>query len=101
MRALTVRLNMSNWIDSGLLMIIFYFICRAAHIAKSEDCRGETLFVDLRREYHCSAYNALCAVIACTQTEQKFYSGFLFTENKIKVPLNPEINYHINDCIIW
>ena len=43
------------------------------------------MLLDLRREYHRSAYNALCAVIACTQSEQKFYTGFLFTENRIKV----------------
>ena len=62
-----------------------FLFTRASHSAKSEDCRGETMLLDLRREYHRSAYNALCAVIACTQAEQKFYTGFLFTENKIKV----------------
>lgn len=49
--------------------------------------RGETLLLDLRREYHCSAYNALMSVISCTQTELKFYNGFLFSENLTKVHL--------------
>ena len=45
------------------------------------------MLLDLRREYHCSAYNALVSVISCTQTELKFYNGFLFSENLTKVRL--------------
>lgn len=56
-----------------------------AHLAKSEDMRGESTLLELRRQYHCAAYNALIAVISCTQTEQKFYVGFLFSENEVKV----------------
>ncbi|KAK3728488.1 hypothetical protein QZH41_002349 [Actinostola sp. cb2023] len=59
-------------------------ITKCAHSVKSEDMRGETVLLDLRRQLHCYAYNALVALISCTQVEQKFYVGFLFTENTIK-----------------
>ncbi|XP_065059919.1 DNA-dependent protein kinase catalytic subunit-like isoform X2 [Rhopilema esculentum] len=59
-------------------------VTKAAHAARSEDCRGETMLKDLRRQYHCAAQNALCAVIANTQTEVQLYTGLLFTENPIK-----------------
>eukprot|EP00794_Sanderia_malayensis_P010266 gene10266-11321_t len=59
-------------------------ITKACHAAKCEDCRGETICQSLRREYHCIAFNCLCSVIASTQTELKFYTGFLFTENLVK-----------------
>ena len=58
---------------------------RSSNAAKSEDTRGEAVLPELRREYHCMAYNALAAIIACTQTEMKFYTAFLFTENLAKV----------------
>ena len=63
---------------------LFYW-WRCAHAAKSEDMRGESLHLELRRHYHCAAYNTLVALISCTQTEAKFYVGFLFTENVVKV----------------
>ena len=50
------------------------------------------MLLDLRREYHCSAYNALVSVISCTQTELKFYNGFLFSENLTKVRLTCMLN---------
>ncbi|CAB4005561.1 DNA-dependent kinase catalytic subunit-like [Paramuricea clavata] len=59
-------------------------ITKSAHAAKSENMRGETTLLPLRRQYHCSAYNALISVISCTQTELKFYNGFLFSENLTK-----------------
>ena len=71
-----------------LICKTYVFVCdlvRCAHAAKSEDMRGETLQLELRRQYHCSAYNTLVALISCTQTDQKFYVGFLFTENAVKV----------------
>ena len=40
---------------------------------------------ELRRQYHCAAYNTLVAIISCTQKDIKFYTGFLFTENPLKV----------------
>ncbi|XP_070581112.1 DNA-dependent protein kinase catalytic subunit-like [Ptychodera flava] len=59
-------------------------LTRVAHASKGEDIRGETVLVDLRRQFHCAAYNTLIAVICCTQTEVKFYNGFLFSENTAK-----------------
>ena len=58
---------------------------RAAHNARSEDCRGETVAVELRRQYHCAAYNCNAAIISCVQTDTRFYRSFLFTENESKV----------------
>ncbi|XP_048576196.1 DNA-dependent protein kinase catalytic subunit isoform X3 [Nematostella vectensis] len=59
-------------------------ITKSAHAAKSEDMRGETVAFELRRQLHCAAYNALLALISCTQTELKFYTAFLFNENPVK-----------------
>ncbi|KAI8501204.1 hypothetical protein Bbelb_212990, partial [Branchiostoma belcheri] len=59
-------------------------ITKFGHAAKSEDLRGETGLLDLRREFHCAAYNALIAIISCTQTDMKFYTAFLFQENTAK-----------------
>ncbi|KAK0048622.1 DNA-dependent protein kinase catalytic subunit, partial [Biomphalaria pfeifferi] len=56
-------------------------ITKCAHEARSEDVRGETLLTDLRRQYHCFAYNLLIAIISCVQTDLKFYKGFLFQDN--------------------
>ena len=47
--------------------------------------RGEMKELGLRRQYHCAAYNALIAIISCTQTEEKFYSAFLFKDDPDKV----------------
>ena len=47
--------------------------------------RGETTELALRRELHCAAYNALMAIISCTQTEEKFYHAFLFKDDPDKV----------------
>ena len=62
---------------------------RAARAATVEDMRGETVALELRRLYHCCAYNALVALISCTQTELKFYVAFLFSENPVKVGTFP------------
>ncbi|KAL9956083.1 hypothetical protein ACROYT_G037506 [Oculina patagonica] len=59
-------------------------ITKAARAATVEDMRGETVALELRRQCHCCAYNALVALISCTQTELKFYVGFLFSENPVK-----------------
>ena len=58
---------------------------REAHKIKKEDMRGETNDLALRRELHCAAYNALIAIISCTQTEEKFYQAFLFKDDPDKV----------------
>ena len=60
-------------------------LSRAAHAAKGEDMRGESQLLDIRRRYHCAAFNALVAVISCTKTDLKFYQAFLFAENPTKV----------------
>ena len=39
---------------------------------------------ELRRVYHCSAYNAMASIILCTQKEEKFHGTFLFKENPAK-----------------
>ena len=76
-----------------LLNVSLLFTCRCGHTAKSEDMRGETVLLSLRRQYHCAAYNALMSVISCTQSELKFYSGLLFNENLTKVSAYP--------CRLW
>ena len=35
----------------------------------------------LRQEYYCAAFNAVCAIVLRTQSQEKFYSGLLFKEN--------------------
>ncbi|ESO96748.1 hypothetical protein LOTGIDRAFT_143667, partial [Lottia gigantea] len=57
---------------------------KCAHEARSEDTRGETELVELRRQYHCTAYNLMISIISCTQTEAKFYNCFLFSEKPSK-----------------
>lgn len=47
--------------------------------------RGETVLLELQRQYRCAAYNTLIAAVSCTQTDAKFYNFFLFTENITKV----------------
>ncbi|XP_022110985.1 DNA-dependent protein kinase catalytic subunit-like isoform X2 [Acanthaster planci] len=59
-------------------------LTKACHAAKSEDIRGETNALELRRQFHCAAFNALIAIISCTQTDIKFYNAFLFSENTAK-----------------
>ncbi|XP_076445486.1 DNA-dependent protein kinase catalytic subunit-like [Babylonia areolata] len=59
-------------------------ITKVVNEAKSEDARGETMLVDLRRQYHCYSYNLLVAIITCVQNEAKFYKGFLFQDNVAK-----------------
>ncbi len=57
--------------------------------------RGETMLLELRRALHCAAYNALVAVVSCTQTEAKFYMVFLFQDNPAKVSTS---NTCISEC---
>ena len=57
---------------------------RNGHVAKSEDLHGDRTHYELRRQYHCHAYNMLVAVISCTQTKPQFYQGFLFKEDLTK-----------------
>uniref|UniRef100_W5KIE9 DNA-dependent protein kinase catalytic subunit n=1 Tax=Astyanax mexicanus TaxID=7994 RepID=W5KIE9_ASTMX len=50
----------------------------------TENMAGETALLELRRQYHCSAYNCAIALISCSFNETKFYQGFLFTEKAEK-----------------
>ena len=72
---------------SDFFSFFFYldYDFRLGNLVKSEDCRGESLCGELQRQCHCAAYNALIADICCTQTDIKFYNGFLFAENLVKV----------------
>ena len=47
------------------------------------------MYYELRRQYHCAAYNMLMAVISCTQNKLQFYMGFLFKEDPIKASKGP------------
>lgn len=46
---------------------------------------GETQLLELRRLYHCAAYNCAMGAISCSFSEPKFYQGFLFSEKPEKV----------------
>lgn len=46
---------------------------------------GETQLLELRRHFHCAAYNCAIAVISSSFSEPKFYQGFLFSEKPEKV----------------
>ncbi|XP_056629192.1 DNA-dependent protein kinase catalytic subunit isoform X2 [Triplophysa dalaica] len=52
--------------------------------AFTENMSGETVLLELRRQYHCAAYNCSIALISCSFNETKFYQGFLFTEKPEK-----------------
>ncbi|CAD5112585.1 DgyrCDS1798 [Dimorphilus gyrociliatus] len=54
------------------------FFTKICNSVKSEDCRNENSYLELRRKYHCAAYNCLVSIIACTQTDVRFYNSFLF-----------------------
>eukprot|EP00731_Ephydatia_muelleri_P028749 Em0020g393a len=59
-------------------------VTKAGHEAKSEDLHGDKTLYELRRQYHCAAFNMLLAVISCTQNKLQFYTGFLFKEEPSK-----------------
>ncbi|TSL34570.1 DNA-dependent protein kinase catalytic subunit [Bagarius yarrelli] len=61
--------------------------------AFTENMAGESALLELRRQYHCAAYNCAIALISCSFNETKFYQGFLFTEK-------PEKNQFIFDNLI-
>ncbi|XP_048062032.1 LOW QUALITY PROTEIN: DNA-dependent protein kinase catalytic subunit-like [Megalobrama amblycephala] len=61
--------------------------------AFTENMAGETDQLQLRRRYHCAAYNCAIALISCSFNETKFYQGFLFTER-------PDKNQFIFDNLI-
>ena len=55
------------------------------HAAKSEDLHGNKAHYEVRRQYHCMAYNMVMAIIPCTQQQPQFYAVFLFKEDPTKV----------------
>nr|XP_061809878.1 DNA-dependent protein kinase catalytic subunit-like [Nerophis lumbriciformis] len=59
----------------------------------TENMAGETQFLELRRQFHCAAYNCAIAAISCSFNELKFYNGFLFSDK-------PEKNQFILENII-
>uniref|UniRef100_A0A3P8SHR1 DNA-dependent protein kinase catalytic subunit n=1 Tax=Amphiprion percula TaxID=161767 RepID=A0A3P8SHR1_AMPPE len=52
--------------------------------AFTENMAGETQLLEIRRQFHCAAYNCAIAVISCGFNEPKFYHGFLFSEKPEK-----------------
>ncbi|KAM4606662.1 DNA-dependent protein kinase catalytic subunit [Polymixia lowei] len=61
--------------------------------AFTENMTGENQLLEIRRQYHCAAYNCAIAVISCSFNEPKFYQGFLFSEK-------PEKNQFILENLI-
>uniref|UniRef100_A0A3Q2CEF8 DNA-dependent protein kinase catalytic subunit n=1 Tax=Cyprinodon variegatus TaxID=28743 RepID=A0A3Q2CEF8_CYPVA len=59
-------------------------LIRSCFEAFTENMAGETQLLELRRSYHCAAYNCAIAVISCCFSEPKFYQGFLFSEKPEK-----------------
>jgi len=58
-------------------------------------CSSSTDIVELNRLIHCAAYNVLTAVISCTQSDLKFYTGCLFpSDNLAKVSLLSSLLSH-------
>ncbi|XP_063961376.1 DNA-dependent protein kinase catalytic subunit-like [Lytechinus pictus] len=59
-------------------------LTKASLGARNEDCRGETIAVELRRQFHCAAFNCCAAIISCVQDNVKFFNAFIFSENLSK-----------------
>uniref|UniRef100_A0A3P8W2M6 DNA-dependent protein kinase catalytic subunit n=1 Tax=Cynoglossus semilaevis TaxID=244447 RepID=A0A3P8W2M6_CYNSE len=59
-------------------------LIRSCFEAFTENMAGETQLLELRRQYHCAAYNCAIAVISCCFSEAKFFNGFLFSEKPEK-----------------
>ncbi|XP_061821672.2 DNA-dependent protein kinase catalytic subunit isoform X1 [Nerophis lumbriciformis] len=81
------RLNKTEGNELSKALIKFCFE------AFTENMTGETQLLELRRQYHCAAYNCAIAVISCSFNEPKFYYGFLFSDK-------PEKNQFILENII-
>lgn len=65
--------------------MLMFIPVRSCFEAFTENMAGETHHLELRRLYHCAAYNCAIAAISCSFTEAKFYNGFLFSEKPEKV----------------
>ncbi|XP_056155309.1 DNA-dependent protein kinase catalytic subunit [Lampris incognitus] len=68
-------------------------LIRSCFEAFTENMTGEHQLLEIRRQYHCAAYNCAMAVIGRSFNEPKFYQGFLFTEK-------PEKNQFILENLI-
>ncbi|XP_075994169.1 DNA-dependent protein kinase catalytic subunit isoform X2 [Genypterus blacodes] len=68
-------------------------LIKSCHEAFTENMAGENQLIELRRLFHCAAYNCAIAVISCSFNEPKFYQGFLFSEK-------PEKNQFILENLI-
>ena len=53
-----------------------YISTKVAHEAKSEDIRDEKTLLDLRRQYHCAAYNLMVAFTSLS-SDQIFNFDFI------------------------
>ena len=69
----------------NLIHTLLIISIRSCFEAFTEIMAGETQLLELRRHYHCAAYNCAIAVISCSFNEPKFYYGFLFSEKPEKV----------------
>lgn len=64
---------------------IYCISARSCFEAYTENMTGESQLLELRRLYHCAAYNCAIAAISCSFSEPKFFHGFLFSEKPEKV----------------
>lgn len=64
---------------------IYCISARSCFEAYTEIMTGESQLLELRRLYHCAAYNCAIAAISCSCNEPKFFHGFLFSEKPEKV----------------
>lgn len=71
------------------------------HLAKGEDLHGDQTLGELRRQYHCAAFNMVAAVITCTQKDLKFYTTFLFKEDLTKVIYIVHTSWCIGVCCFF
>lgn len=69
-------------------MVNFYelfFFFRMCLEFRRINFESEPVYKELHRKLNCASYNALIAVVSCTQNDLKFYNAFLFKENPMKV----------------
>ena len=58
-------------------------LCIAAKSTLQTPTLPKAEYSALIQEYYCAAYSALCAVVMNTQSQEKFYQGFLFKVSKV------------------
>lgn len=67
------------------MLNLYCVSARSCFGAFTENMSGENQLLELRRVYHCAAYNCAIAAISCSFSEPKFFHGFLFNEKPEKV----------------